>query len=254
MKNAFQEHGYLKSKINPLFLSSKARSEIKILRNNFDSLTRDPYSETRSNRFRSYSNLIILPWDRKIIWLPLENKNGRYVSSYWQGGFNPEHADAYRSFTPLSSEVKKTNFLNNLILHDFDLTFWKMENTLPIYVGVHFIKLLVLEKNEIAFSSPDLLHRDGEAFTFAHLFERKNVQGGVNYISTPELANSKIDDVPEDKILTKFELHEPFESYAVCDEMVSHYVSPIKIDNPVLSHGSREIILIDFSTVQQQII
>lgn len=253
MKNIFEEQGYLKLKINPLFLASKAQDEIEIIRNNFDSLTKDPYSETRSNRFRSYSNLIILPWDRKIIWLPLENKSGRYVSSYWQGGFNPEHVGACRSFTPLSTEVKNTNLLNNLILHDFDLTFWKTGNTLPIYVGVHFVKLLVMEKNEIAFSSPDLLHRDGEAFTFAHLFERKNVQGGVNYISTPELANNKIGDVPEDKILMKFELHEPFESYAVCDEMVSHYVSPIKIDNPELSCGVREIMLIDFSNMQQQI-
>lgn len=253
MKNSFQEQGYLKTTINPLFLASKAQDEIKILRNNFDSLTRDPYSEASSNRFRSYSNLIILPWDRKIIWLPLENKNGRYVSSYWQGGFNPEHIDTYRSFTPLSNEAKNTALLNNLILHDFDLTFWKTKNNLPIYVGVHFVKLLVMKKDEVAFSSPDLLHRDGEAFTFAHLFERKNVQGGVNYISTPELANNKIEDVPEDKILMKFELQEPFESYAVCDEMVSHYVSPITIDNPQLSYGYREIILIDFSNVQQQI-
>lgn len=192
-------------------------------------------------------------WERKIHWIPPENKDGQFVSSYWQGGFNPEHIDNARPFVPLSTEVRNSKFLQNLILYDFDLTFWDRASTLPIYVGVHFVKLLVRNKHDIAVSSPDLMHRDGEAFTFAHLFNRINVKGGTNYIAQVQFANYKISDVPFENILTQFEMVEQMETYGVCDELVSYYVSPIELEDENLSHGCREIILIDFSPVQQQL-
>jgi hypothetical protein len=253
MKASFQKNGYFKTKINPRSLSLTAEHDLNILQNNFDSLTRDPYSDVLMNRYRAYSNLVIIPWERKPLWIPPKNVNGQYVSSYWQGKFNPEHAESSRSFTPISSDARNTSLLRNLILHDFDLTFWDNKVDLPIYVGVHLVKLQVLDKAQIAYSSPDLMHRDGEAFTFAHLFNRYNIKGGKNYISPPEYANNKLEDVPTQKILTEFEMYEPLESYGVCDEMVSHYVSPIEMDNGDLTHGCREIILIDFSSVQQQL-
>jgi hypothetical protein len=134
------------------------------------------------------------------------------------------------------------------------MTFWGQRNSLfPIYVGVHFVKLLVLNKGKLSFSSPNLMHQDGEAFTFAHLLSRYNVDGGVNYISTPDYANRKINDIPQDKIISQFEMFDIMDSYGVCDELVSHYVSPIKLKNPLLDYGVREIILIDFSPLIQKL-
>lgn len=250
---SFQEQGFVKTKVNAFDLSPTASDDLNIIKNNFDSLSRDPYADKSSNRFRAYSNLVIIPWEKKLYWIPPVNKNGQFVSKYWQGGFNPDHKDSVRYFTPLTSATKNTLFLKNLIFHDFDLTFWDTQSTLPIYVGVHFIKLLVIEKNQIAFSSPDLLHRDGEAFTFAHLFNRYNVKGGTNYISKPEFANHKIGDIMPNDILSQFEMHDQMETYGVCDALVSHYVSPIQLDNQQLSYGRRDIILIDFSSVQQEL-
>lgn len=233
-------------------LSNSAMAELETVQKNFASLAKDPYTSPDNNRFRAYSNAIIFPWEREVFWIPTEIKNGQHVSSYWQGSFNPEHKGATRSFTPLNSTVKKTSLVNNLILHDFDLTFWDQNyGNLPIYVGIHFVKLQVLDPNEIAYSSPDLMHQDGEAFTFAHLFNRNNVKGGANYISTPQWANHKLEDIKKDDILAEFEMHHAFESYGVCDNLVSHYVSPIELDDKEQSQGSREIILIDFSLMQQ---
>src|SRR6185437_13400220 len=242
--HSLQEAGFIKAKLNPFNLSTKAQLDLEMIHQNFDTLPKDPYAPNDCNRFRAYSNLIIIPWERKIHWIPPVHVNGNFLSGYWQGKFNPEHKDAIRYFTPLLSETRNTLFLKNLIMHDFDLTFWNSSTTLPIYVGIHFVKLLVSDKNQIAFSSPDLLHRDGEAFTFAHLFKRFNVKGGTNYISKPEYANKKINEVDPNNILDKFEMYDQLDTYGVCDQLVSHYVSPVAIDDGSKKYGSREIILI----------
>lgn len=251
MKEIFQKQGFFRTKINPNSLTSCAESDCEIIRENFSKLAIDPYTNSGNNRFRAYSNLIILPWEREIKWLPLENYQGEFVSSYWQGAFNPEHADFIRRFTPISSAAKNTRLLNNLILHDYSLTFWKDKAMYPIYIGVHFIKLIVLKKGQLCYSSPDLMHRDGEAFTFAHLFNRSNIRGGANYISKVEHANYKLEDIPSNDILDKFEMYDMLESYGVCDRMVSHYISPVELEDSDIEYGCREIILIDFSPLRQ---
>jgi hypothetical protein len=254
MKEMFKQNGYFRTQINPFILSKNAESELAIVQKNFSSLPKDPYTDSKNYRFRAYSNLILLPWKRKMFWIPPKYQAGQYLSSYWQGDFNLEHHDKVRSFTPLDNETKRTDLINNLILHDYDLTFWRNEYTYtPLYVGIHFVKLMVVDPEHIAFSSPDLVHRDGEAFTFAHLFHRSNIVGGTNYIATPESANHKLEELKEQNIMEKFELHETFDSYGVCDEMVSHYVSPIKLQDKNLMMGTREIILIDFSPMKQWI-
>ncbi len=254
MKDIFKKQGYFKDKINPYELSDNATVELGAMKKNFASLDKDPYTSITNNRFRAYSNLILFPWERKLSWIPPQQKDGNLSSSYWQGNFNPEHKDAIRYFTPIDPTVKNSTLLNNIILHDYDLTFWDPAySSLPIYVGVHFVKLAVLDKSQVAFSSPNLVHQDGEAFTFAHLFNRVNVRGGTNYISKPEWANHKLEQVDRCDIMEEFEMYEPFESYAVCDEMVSHYVSPIELDDKELQQGYREIVLIDFSLMHQWI-
>lgn len=255
MKKVFKEKGFIRASLKPVNLSDKAATEIQYLQENFKTLPNDPYANSSSNRSRAYSNLIIFPWDREVYWMPVEQKEDRYVSSYWQGKFNPEHKDAMRHFSPLNVKVKESMLLKNLILHDFDLTFLddRFKN-LPIYVGVHFVKLQVSDKNEEGISSPNLFHRDGEAFTFAHLFNRKNVKGGVNYIASTQCANTPLEAIDRSLLKSEFEMIEPFDGYGVCDKLVSHYVSPIKIQDETISHGVREIILIDFSAMKQKLV
>ena len=255
MQHTLKRLGFFKEKINPLSLSNNTLFELDLIKQNFASLPKDPYAEKTVNRFRAYSNLILLPWKRHLFWIPTENKQGQHVSSYWQGHHNPEHQNKIRYFTPLDSEVKHSVLLKNLILHDFDLTFWQTHNyNFPLHIGVHFVKLLVLSKAHRAISSPNCMHRDGEAFTFAHLFTRYNIKGGKNYVAGPEWANHTLDNIPEGHLKAKFELREPFATYAVCDALVSHYVSPVELNNKALSFGYREIILIDFSPMQQHLL
>ena len=255
MRHALKQAGFFKGKMNSLLLSNNTAFEIELIKQNFASLPKDPYAETTANRFRAYSNLILIPWERCLFWIPTENKNGQHLSSYWQGNYNDEYQGKIRHFTALNTAVKNSTILKNLILHDFDLTFWKKYNChFPLYIGVHFVKLLVSAKNPRAISSPNCMHRDGEAFTFAHLFARHNVTGGTNYIAGPEWANDTLSNIPCRHIKAKFELHETFETYAVCDQLVSHYVSPVELENKDIPFGCREIILLDFSAMKQHLV
>ncbi len=125
MRHTLKQSGFFKGKMNPLLFSNNASFELNLIKQSFASLPRDPYAEDTNNRFRAYANLILIPWERRLFWMPTENKNGQHFSSYWQGNHNPEYQDKIRRFTALNSEVKNSALLKNLILHDFDLTFWE---------------------------------------------------------------------------------------------------------------------------------
>ncbi|WP_369686046.1 2OG-Fe dioxygenase family protein [Photobacterium leiognathi] len=78
------------------------------------------------------------------------------------------------------------------------------------------------------------------------------VDGGINYISTPENRNKKPEDVKKDEILAKFTLNEFLDSFAIYDEKVSHYVSPVKTTTEGVK-AERKIILIDFCNSSQEL-
>ncbi|MFD2829082.1 2OG-Fe dioxygenase family protein [Corticicoccus populi] len=211
----------------------------------FSDLPADDYAPGL-NRYRRYSRALVLPGTEEIHWLPTIQKGDNEFSAYFQGKFNPEHPGAYREFHSIEENIRNNKLLNKIIKANYDETFWSTEDKImPIHVGVHFVKLFVQNDDDKAVSSPDCLHQDGEPFTFAHLIERDNVNGGTNAIGVPGAAGKVPEEVDDEDLLEVFEIDQPLESYGVYDSAVSHYVSPVTKggeDRP----GVRSVILIDY--------
>lgn len=253
LKSSFEKNGFLQYKAAEVDTDSK-----RVIFEEFQMLEKDQFAPSNTQRFRRYGNALILPWEKEIkpIWLPpVANDNGEYLSGYDQGTNNPEHS-SIRYFNALSEEVKKTKYLNQLVIDDYKLTFGLNDHYLPIYIGVHFVKLTSNSSDILGISSPDCFHQDGEPFTFAHLIYRSNnIIGGENYIAHPSERNKSLKEVNEKNIYSHFTLKNISDSFAVHDSSVCHYVSPIK---KIESHqdnliGERWMILIDYSLTKQNI-
>lgn len=232
--------------------------DLTLLKSEFAQLEKDEYAPPGVNRFRRYGNGVLLPWQTSstVHWLPIVlDQAGRRRAGYDQGGNNPEHTNI-RYFHSLSEKVKNDRVLLDLIGEDFSYTFWsRAGQPLPVYFGVHFVKLVSLRPDDLGISSPNFFHQDGEPFTFAHLVHRsKNMIGGINYIASVEARDMPIEEVAPEKIISQFTLSKPLESFVVHDPKVSHYVSPVrKADEHSLEECERSIILIDFSATAQEI-
>lgn len=228
-------------------------SETDTLLTEVANLEKDPYAPDETLRKRRYGNAIILPWQPdRLFWLPTVTRNGKEKSGYDQGSNNPDH-ESIRYFNSLSRELKKTAFINKLVLEDYHHTFGFADYYLPIYVGVHLVSVSCTNNAKPGFSSPDCFHQDGEPFTFAHLVRRsENASGGRNYIAGTEVRNKKLSEVSKNDILYHFQLDGFMDSFAVCDELVSHYVDHLHMNKPS-TPVERTMILIDFSKTKQSI-
>lgn len=253
LKSSFEKNGFLQYKAAEVDSDSK-----RVIFEEFQMLEKDQFAPSDTQRFRRYGNALILPWEKEIkpIWLPpVANDNGEYLSGYDQGNNNPEHS-SIRYFNALSEDVKKTKYLNQLVIDDYKLTFGLNDHYLPIYIGVHFVKLTSNSNGILGISSPDCFHQDGEPFTFAHLIYRSNnIVGGENYIAHPSERNKSLKEVNVENIYSHFTLKNISDSFAVHDSSVCHYVSPIKKVESYQDDlmGERWMILIDYSLTKQNI-
>ena len=257
-REALLEDGYAHYVIRPGRASLD--KEIELLRSEFAKLELDPYAPSGANRYRRYGNGVILPWCDKATphWIPaLKGSGGQRLAAYGQGSFNPDH-QCSRQFPCLSEDVMECALLLDLIREDYSNTFWASSGqALPLYFGVHFIKLTSCGPDDWGVSSPNCFHQDGETFTFAHLIHRShNMGGGINYIAAPELRDTALEDVRPDQIISEFTLVNPLDSFVVHDPRVSHYVSPVRM----ASDGDfdamvceRCMVLVDFSPTVQKI-
>src|SRR6266540_3696198 len=193
-----------------------------------DDLPADPYAPS-ANRYRRYSSGVLLPWCRRIEWMPVRlGPHGPY-SEYYQGDYNPEYLSMVRRMVPFEEGLLHDPFLTEIVWHDFDLTFWNEAQLIrPFVAGVHLVKLLASRSGDRAVSSPDHLHQEGEPFTFVHLVKRQNAAGVATTIGVPGCAGRKPEEVDPASILQQFALREPLESYGVHDPRVSHYVSALE--------------------------
>ena len=228
-------------------LNMDVEGPLKQIQNEFDSLSRDPYG-SGDNRFRSYARGILLPWKPEFNWIPPTIVvDGRPVTEYYQGAYNPDFSGERRLLPAISEEAKSNLLLRRLIWIDFDRTFWpKALRAHPLQVGLSFIKLQVDADHRRALSTPDSFHQDGETFTFAHLVQRTGIVGGVNAIASPSARGKTPAEIADEERFEEFELARPLESYAVFDPLVSHYVSPIELEDG-RHKGERSIILVDFT-------
>ena len=115
----------------------------------------------------------------------------------------------------------------------------------PFIAGVHLVTYEA-RPGRPAVSSPDLLHCDGEPFTFIHLVERRNVEGGANMIAPRAFEKKRPDEVPPEAVLAELTLESPLDTIAVNDAKVAHYVSRVQTV-PGADRGWRSVILVDFS-------
>jgi hypothetical protein len=246
--DALRKTGFDHYQLHPADLGDDSGRFLEQIGEEFDRLPCDPYGGGTDNRFRSYARGVVLPWERKITWLPTAtDMYGRPTTEYYQGKYNPEFADRKRALRALSDDIKRSPVLHRLIWMDFDLTFWPAPyRAVPLLLGVSFIKMGVDAEHRRAFSTPDSFHQDGEVFTFAHLIKREHVTGGLNAVAKPACAGRRLTDIGDDELLATFELHQPLETYAIFDPLVSHYVSPIELA-PGERCGERSIMLIDFT-------
>jgi hypothetical protein len=243
---SLQTDGYCRFKVDDIAPSPDTERGLALLHAAVDELPADPYAPS-ANRYRWYSNGILLPWARRIEWMPnRQGPRGEY-SEYYQSDYNPEYVSQVRHFVPFDDSVKHDPFLSHIVWQDFDLTFWNEAQLIrPFVVGVHLVKLLVPNADDKAVSSPDVLHQDGEPFTFVHLVRRENALGVRTSVAIPESAGKKPEDVDPATIHTQFELRVPLESYGVFDSKVSHYVSALE-RGPEDRPGLRAALLTDFT-------
>lgn len=220
-------------------------TDLEQLTGAFDNLPPDEYAP-HLNRYRRCARAVVMPKTYQIQWLPESEVDGKAYYEYFQGSFNPEYTGEYRRFPSLTKETMANRLLEKIIHFDFKETFWMREDALmPVHAGIHFVKLKVEKEGDVAVSSPNNLHQDGEPFTFAHLIRRRNIIGGMNAISEPSQRGKMPEDLDEKDITTSFYLENSLESYGVYDPLVTHYVGEVEkgdADGP----GERSAILIDF--------
>lgn len=205
------------------------------------------------NRNRRYGTFVLLPWSWTLEAVPAirDSDTGQLVSTYFQSSqINPEHNGKTRLFAPLTEEQQESPFLKHTILTCFRSLRWKHTHQ-PVGVGVHLIQLVALA-DAPGVSSPDLIHQDGEPYTFAALIERYGVAGGENLITVPEVANVHPSKVSDGAIIERFTLSEPWDGWVVDDQRVAHYVSPIELA-PGHERGCRTMILIDFTPMTPEV-
>lgn len=251
---SFKEHGFFHfnamTELGPRF----RHDLFDALRHEFADLPPDPYAPG-SHRYRRDSQAVLIPWERILHWIPpLDHEDYGRATRYYQGAYNPDHPGVPRIFPALSAAAEGNELLAQLILLDFDTTWWSPEQKdLPLMTGVHFIKLLAATRAHVAVSSPNLLHQDGEPFHFAHLVSRTNASGGRNFIAAPDCAGRSLQEVSAGSICCEFMLTEPFDSYGVKDETVSHCVEEIRMaERPV--PGERSAILIDITPMSKLVL
>jgi len=224
-----------------------AEAALKVLIPEFDALPADTYGKNE-NRFRRHSRAVFLPWSQRIDWLPSRtSEDGKRWTEYYQGEFHPDFHKHIRLFPSVSENVLKCDAILQLIQRDFDLTFWdEFYQRQPMLLGISLIKMEIHVGGEMAFSTPNSLHQDGERFTFAHLIQRENCIGGENVIADVAHVGKTPDQLHSSQIRSCFTLEEPFDSYAIYDPLVSHYVAPICPQDSELK-AIRSIMLIDFT-------
>lgn len=220
---------------------------LKELQGQFVGMPSDPYGPN-TNRYRRYGRAVYVPWSGNLTWLPtVEDAELGPATEYFQGDFNPEFPGARRRFPAIPEKARNNELLRQIVLFDAEQALWLDElRHGPVHIGVHFLTLRVDGEGERAVPSPDFLHQDGERFTFAHLINRDNVVGGTNVIAPPRCAGMKPEEISADLRQAEFTLENPLDSYAVYDEKVSHYVSPV-CRGSAPRPGERSILLIDFT-------
>ncbi|TBU25912.1 2OG-Fe dioxygenase-domain-containing protein [Dichomitus squalens] len=215
----------------------------------FDTLPSDPHAPATTARFRQYSRAFVLPFEDKprVYWAPGHAQEGRDITYYNQGVFNPEHESERRAM-PSIPDSMRSELLEKLILTDVALCDWSVDELRhPIIVGVHFIKTAPTQEHPVSKTTPNSLHQDGHKFSFVHLVQRRNAIGGENVIAGKggRYAGLQPSEVPSEDVLARFYLESPLDSWAAYDAKCSHYAGPVMQEVVGPEPSERSVIICD---------
>ncbi|KAI0686600.1 2OG-Fe dioxygenase-domain-containing protein [Earliella scabrosa] len=235
---------------DPAFASPPAVAKfLSSLWAHFDTLPSDPHAPLSAGRFRQYSRAVVLPFEDRprVYWSPGHVQDGKDITYYNQGVFNPEHESERRAM-PSIPEQMRSELLEKLILTDVALCDWSVDELRhPIIVGVHFIKTAPTLEHPVSKTTPNSLHQDGHKFSFVHLVQRRNATGGENVIAAHagRYAGLQPSEVPEEDVLTRFYLESPLDTWAAYDAKCSHYAGPVMQQVPGPEPSERSVIICD---------
>jgi hypothetical protein len=212
------------------------------LRDSYVELPADPHDQS-GTRYRRYGKFHRLPGSEDF--RPYRPIDG--MTAYLQdGNLNPDHDGNVRWFASLTEAQAGNPFLSALIKFDIcQLPILEGWSQVVIQAGVHPIRILA-RPGRPGMSSPDQLHRDGERFTFIHLVELADVEGGLSTVATNDRV-LEIDRLPELVAMANLEIRliNPLDTLIVSDALVWHHVGAITV-KPGYREGWRSVLLIDF--------
>lgn len=216
-------------------LTENQNAAFRRVQDHFNVLSPDPYDKV-ANRFRQMQRYVLIPFAGMLIPRPEQ------ALFYKQDvTFNDEAKGIERRFEVIPERIYSSEFIRALIEYDFQNSpFDELSLSLPIDVGVHFIRLQA-EPGKPGVAVPNRLHKDGEPFTWIHLINRKGVTGGENVVTDNSQAN----------VLCEITLKKPLDSIGIVDDQVWHQVKPVYAEEQV-DKGFRDVILVDFTPMVAQ--
>ena len=218
----------------------------------------DKYDKT-SNRQRAMGKFFVTPRTHQLIDIDrLESDYGDSVCPYFQSSaYNKEVGDLstdVRLFPAISKETMANSALQRLVLFSLRkaILIGCIEPSDIITSNVQFVQQNVLDSSRRSYTSPAVLHCDGEPFTAIFLAERTdNADGGESFAGRRDQQGKLPENAEPGTIFMEETLLRPFDFLMVDDRAVCHHVNSIGSDND--KPASRMTILIDFSPWRQQL-
>lgn len=171
---------------------------------------------------------------RDRLWKPIEDCDFFQAQSH-----NPLLGGVLRTFERCETAFIDSPVLLTLLAADMAL----MERTLGLRdwrVTCHQFRVLCDEHNA-GQPTPEGRHRDGHDFVFQHLIQRHSVTGGESRVfheNGETVFNSALTTYMETIVLN--------------DRKLLHDVSPLQKSPSRLTHGIRDMLIIDFNLVEPQ--
>ncbi|WP_238947839.1 2OG-Fe dioxygenase family protein [Caldimonas brevitalea] len=243
VRAALQQRGWARFDATDMQVAVDEAADLQRLTEYARSLPVDRFGT--GGRHRSYAEGILTPRRKTIAWKAgARTPDGRVEIAYVQHSeFQPEHGGVVRNFARTREDILALPLVHRLIWYDLSLTpMFDAEGDL--LCGFHMIRMQATP-GAVARITPDCLHQDGQPFTAVHLVERSHAEGGVNFIAPPRYTGRQFDEVPS-HLLSAFVLGSPLQSYIIDDAAICHQVTAVSC-SPGASHGTRTVILIDFS-------
>ncbi|WP_122055730.1 2OG-Fe dioxygenase family protein [Vibrio sp. Evd11] len=156
---------------------------------------------------------------------------------YQSKDINPLNGGNNRTFEDVCDDFSSSDFLKSLINYCLDFIPINKCEGKKLVINTHLFRVIA-DGNQLGLPTPEGIHRDGHHFVSQHLIQRKNINGGISGIYTPEEKSPLIHKL----------LNNSFDTIIVDDNRVKHDVSPISCDS-LLERGLRDMLIIDYNFV-----